>query len=140
MRQSLQDSPMISTTELLPAVIPEIVSQHADEAAFLWTMRSRVVADSDYSLARLIALDDRIDAHLDGLRFGDDAAWTLGRRKVVNTSGGEIFPLAVLAFGAGDRSRMLDILTLASVSADARRGLVSALAWLDARTAGPWID
>jgi len=130
---------MLSTTRLPQLVIPGIVSRHAEDAAFLWTLRSRVVADSDYSLDKLIALDDRVEAHLHGLRFSGDAGWTLCRSKVVDTSGGEIFPLAVLAFGEGDRSRMFDILTLAGVSADARRGLVSALAWLDGRTAGRWI-
>jgi len=130
---------MLTTSRIPQTLIPDIVSQHAEDAAFLWTLRSGMVADSDCSFDKLIAVDNRVEAHLDGLRLSGNAGWELCRRKVVNTSGGEIFPLAALAFGEGDRSRMLDILTLAAVSADARRGLVSALAWLDGRTVGRWI-
>lgn len=54
-------------------IIIDIVSQHAEEAAFLWLLRDRAVYAPHYSLADLSELDDRVEAHLDGLRIAGDA-------------------------------------------------------------------
>jgi uncharacterized protein (TIGR02270 family) len=121
-------------------VIQGVVSQHAEEAAFLWTTRNRAVGGPGYALKSLAALDERVDAHLDGLRIAGDAGWTLCRANLENTDGGEVFPLAVLAFEVGDRQRMLDALTAGCISVETRRALVSALGWLDDVTVMPWIQ
>jgi uncharacterized protein (TIGR02270 family) len=120
-------------------VIQDVVSQHAEEAAFLWSQRSRAVADPAYTLRSLEALDERIEAHLDALRIAGDAGWALCRARLENSEGGEVFPLAILAFGAGHRERMLDALTVGCVSASSRHGLISALGFLDYRTVEPWV-
>jgi len=49
-------------------VISSIVSQHAEEAAFLWLLRSNATGAAHYSLKDLAKLDGRVEAHLDGLR------------------------------------------------------------------------
>jgi hypothetical protein len=48
-------------------IIEDIVTQHA-EAAFLWHLRNIAISRPDYNLKDLTELDDRVDAHLDGLR------------------------------------------------------------------------
>jgi len=55
------------------AIIEDIVSQHAEEAAFLWLLRSYATRAPHYDLADLAALEERVDAHLDGLRIAGDA-------------------------------------------------------------------
>jgi uncharacterized protein (TIGR02270 family) len=120
-------------------VIVDILSQHAEEAAFLWTARDRAVSAPHYALKGLASLDERLDAHLDGLRIAGDAGWTTCRATLENAGPGEIFALAVLAFGTGDRQRMLDVLSAGCVSAETRRGLVSALGWLEYRTVSRWV-
>jgi hypothetical protein len=54
-------------------IIAEIVSQHAEEAAFLWLLRSNAVGAPHYSLKDLAKLDGRVEAHLDGLRVAGSA-------------------------------------------------------------------
>ena len=49
-------------------VIPDIVSQHVEEAAFLWLLRSNAIRQPHYALKDIAKLDDRVEAHLDGLR------------------------------------------------------------------------
>ena len=43
-------------------IIPSIVEQHAEEAAFNWLLRDNVVSEPHYNLAYLVHLDDRIEA------------------------------------------------------------------------------
>src|SRR5262245_31946035 len=110
-----------------------VVALHAEEAGFLWASRDRAVADPTYSLRSLAALDSRLEAHLDGLRTAGDAGWSLCRAQLESGDAGPIFPLAVLAFEIDDRQRMLDALTIGSVSTENRRALISAMGWLDYR-------
>src|SRR3954464_529511 len=113
--------------------IQAVVSQHAEEAAFLWTSRARAVGDPTYSLKSLARLDDRVEAHLDGLRIAGEAAWPLCRSKLESGEAREVFPLAVLAFEGGERERMRDVLVVGCISAETRRALISALGWIDHR-------
>ena len=48
-------------------IIPTIIEQHAEEAAFLWLQRDDAVRDPHYDLNDLAKLDDRVEAHIDGL-------------------------------------------------------------------------
>lgn len=48
-------------------VITEIVSQHAEEAAFLWLLRSNAIRQPHYALKDLVKLDERVEAHLDAV-------------------------------------------------------------------------
>jgi uncharacterized protein (TIGR02270 family) len=120
-------------------VIPTLVARHAEEAAFLWSQRDNAANGAAYTLKALARLDERVDAHLDGLRIAGDTGWTLCRVKLEDAGPGEVFALSVLAFGAGDRTRMREALTVGAVSAELRRGLVSALGWLDYQAIAPWI-
>ncbi len=58
-------------------IITQIVSQHAEEAAFLWLLRSNAIHQPHYALKDLAKLDDRVAAHLDGLRVAEEPDWEL---------------------------------------------------------------
>lgn len=116
-----------------------IVDQYADELPFLWTVRRRAVTSSKYTLASLAALDERLEAHRDGLRLADDEGWAACQRNLENAGGGELFALSLLAFESGQRDRMLEAVTASGVSEGAREGLVAALAWLGPDLVWPWI-
>lgn len=120
-------------------VIEQVLSQHASEAAFLWAARDRAVADPVHTLKTLSSIDERLEAHLDALRIAGDGGWARCRAGLENGEGGEVFPLAVLAFGAGHRERMFDALTIGCASAASCRGLISALGFLDYGTVEPWV-
>jgi hypothetical protein len=56
-------------------IIEHILSQHAEEAAFLWILRDAAIREPHYDLADLNELEARISAHLDGLHVAGEAVW-----------------------------------------------------------------
>jgi uncharacterized protein (TIGR02270 family) len=121
--------------EISVLVNEPVVSRHAEEAAFLWSQRARAVGEPHFSLKDLAALDERVEANVDGLRTAGDIAWTLAKGNLaMNAGAGEIFAMSVVAFSAGARARMTESLRAACGSSKTRSGLVSALGWLDHAT------
>ncbi|MFQ5650082.1 MAG: TIGR02270 family protein [bacterium] len=111
-------------------VIPEIIQQHAEEAAFLWLLRDQAVNAPHYSLADLAELDNRVETHIDGLRIAGEAGWEICDESLDWQEPGEVFAAAVLAFETGREERIQKVLEVASTSIGLSGGLVSALGWL----------
>jgi uncharacterized protein (TIGR02270 family) len=111
-------------------VIESIVTQHAEEAAFLWLLRDRAVHAPHFSLSDLAKLDGRVEAHIDGLRIAGDAGWEVCKDALDSGEAGEIFAAAVLAFESGTEERTLAVLEAAEARPEASSGLVWALCWL----------
>jgi uncharacterized protein (TIGR02270 family) len=107
-----------------------VVSQHAEEAAFLWLLRDAAVARPHYSLLDLTRLDERAEAHLDGLRIARDPGWEICAEAMAEGDAGAIFAAGVLAFESGHDERIRTALKAGTASAEKARGLVSALGWL----------
>ncbi len=76
-----------------------IIEQHSEEAAFLWLLRGSAVSAPHYKLKDLAKLDDRIDAHIDGLRIAEDAGWEILKKQL------EEHPEPGEAFAAAPRVR-----------------------------------
>jgi uncharacterized protein (TIGR02270 family) len=112
------------------AIIHSVISQHADEVSFLWTLRSQAVAAPHHSLADVGKLDGRVEAHLDGLRIAGEEGWQLCRRELAWEEPGEVFAAAVLAFEGGDEQRIGEVVKVGAAKAELAAGLVSALGWL----------
>lgn len=121
-------------------IIPEIIDQHAEEAALLWLRRDRAVGEPHYSLADLAALDEQLEAHLDGLRIAGDVGWLAAKAELRWNEPGEVFACAVLAFESGDEDRIETVLEAAGQSYERSRPLVSALGWLSEEHAATYID
>jgi uncharacterized protein (TIGR02270 family) len=111
-------------------IIEDIVTQHAEEAAFLWLLRDIAVSAPHYSLADLSELDNRVEAHLDGLRIAGEAGWEICKEALSIGEVGEVFAAAVLAFESGDNARIQEVLKVGSAAPELSRGIVSALGWL----------
>lgn len=87
-------------------VVEEILRQHAEQAAFLWTVY-------DYNLLhpednpemdeeRMSRLTERLDAHIDGLRVaGEDGLRVAEERYAEYPEVGELFVVRMLQPGAG---------------------------------------
>jgi hypothetical protein len=58
--------------EAKPPAIVEILKQHFEELAALCELRQAAVGDPDYLPADVAELDERIEAHLDGLVLGGE--------------------------------------------------------------------
>jgi uncharacterized protein (TIGR02270 family) len=108
----------------------EIVEQHAEEAAFLWLLRSEATRAPNYDLSDLSELDERIDAHLDGLRIAGARGWDACQRQLLWREVGEFFVAAWMALTTRIGPRLDFVLEAAGDSVELARGVVGALAWL----------
>lgn len=111
-------------------VIPVVIEQHAEEAAFHWLLRDAAVCDPHYSLDDLAKLDNRLDAHIDGLRIAGEAGWEICKEALRFEEPGEIFTAAFLAVESGDVARVKTVFEAGSALPELSRGLISALGWL----------
>ena len=114
-------------------VIPHIIDQHAEEAAFLWLLRDAAVRAPHYSLKDLADLDNRVEAHVDGLRIAGDAGWATCESALEIGEPGEVFAASVLAFERGDGKRIDAVVNVGLAEPENFRALVSALGWIDYR-------
>jgi len=112
------------------SVIPAIITQHAEEAAFLWLLRDAAVREPHYSLNDLANLDNRVEAHIDGLRIAGDEGWEICKESLAWEEAGEVFTAAVLAFEKGNDDWIQTVLEAGSESLELSRGIISALGWL----------
>jgi len=110
-------------------IIESIVSQHAEEAAFLWLLRDAAVSAPYYSLADLAALDDRVEAHLDGLRIAGDEGWSCCAEGLQQEESGEVFAAAMIAFDGEDLRRIEQVCAAVEAAPETVRGFISALGW-----------
>ncbi|MHC2300751.1 hypothetical protein [Rhizobium mongolense] len=86
-------------------VLREIVRQHAEQAAFLWTVYDYHLLhpdeNSDMDEERLARLVERLEAHLDGLRVAGEAGREIAQALYnENPEPGELFVLRMLSEGA----------------------------------------
>ena len=111
-------------------IIPKVVSQHAEEAAFLWLIRADAVGQPHYLCWELSKLDHRLDAHLDALTVAGDAGWQFALEQLeAFPEHGETFACAYLGLVGRNQARIARVLEAAVVPANAR-AVVSALGWL----------
>jgi uncharacterized protein (TIGR02270 family) len=121
-------------------VLDGIVSQHAEEAAFLWLLRDAAVWAPHYALRDLVRLDDRVDAQIDGLRIAGDSGWQHCRAALTYHEPGEVFAAALMAFESRDRTRIQKVIDVALTAPGLGRAVVSALGWLPLGEAVPHIQ
>ena len=87
-------------------VLKEIVRQHAEQAAFLWTIYDRALLfpdeNEEMDEERLARVVERLEAHLDGLRVaGEEGLKIAEERYTEYPEAGELFVLRMLQPGAG---------------------------------------
>ena len=112
-------------------VVPEIISIHAEECAFLWLLRHDVAQSPHYLLDDLAKLDGRLEAHIDALRVAGNAGWDLVKTALVEMGEpGEIFAAGVLAFESGDGDRVKEVMAKGIDTPEGMPGLISALGWM----------
>jgi uncharacterized protein (TIGR02270 family) len=88
------------------AAIPEIVQHHLEEAGFLWQLRQRAVLSAEYTLDDLAGLDERLEAHLEGLLNVVEDGWQLSADALEEHGPGAVFAATWLWLkqGAADRA------------------------------------
>ncbi len=119
--------------------IKPIIEQHAEEASSLWIQRDWAMRDPHYSLKDLAHLDDRLEAHIDGLRIAGESGWEICMQALTLNGPGEVFAAAVLAFEGEDGQRVDDVVKVAIEDAENWRALISATGWLSDEDYQRWI-
>lgn len=86
-------------------VVEEMLRQHAEQAAFLWTVYDQNLLHPDdnpeMDEERMARLIERLDAHIDGLRVaGADGLRVAEERYAEYPEAGELFVIRMLQPGA----------------------------------------
>jgi uncharacterized protein (TIGR02270 family) len=116
--------------------LPAVLSQHAEEAAFLWLLRDAAVIAPHHDLPSITRLDQRVEAHLDGLRVAGADGWQAAWQEFQeHPEPGEAFTAAVLALESADPADVQAVLDAVGSSRELTRAIVSAVGWLTEDTA-----
>ncbi|WP_313352956.1 hypothetical protein [Paracoccus sp. (in: a-proteobacteria)] len=95
--------------------LPEILRQHAEQAALLWTLYDQAMLDPaanpEMDALRIARLLERLEAHLDGLRIAGAEGLRIAQTHFADyPEAGELFVLRMLQPGAEDlRVATLDL-------------------------------
>jgi uncharacterized protein (TIGR02270 family) len=126
--------------EISAMVNTEVVTQHAEDAAFLWFSRDRAVRAPHYYLKDLVRLDERVEANVDGLRVAGATGWKVAAEAMKQEGPGELFAAAVLAFESRDPGKIDSVLDVAVKATPLRRAMTSALGWIRFDNAKPVLE
>jgi uncharacterized protein (TIGR02270 family) len=121
----------------VPGFIPAVLEQHAEDAAFVWVQRDRLVRGAPVSRAQLSRFDSRVDANLDGLLIAGAAGRDVAREALSPRGGPGLFPAFFLALNVGLADGIETLLALAAATQGGHRPLAAALAWLEPARAVP---
>lgn len=117
-----------------------ILERHAEEVPFLWRLRDAAAIAPHHDRGTLAGLDERLDAHLDGLRIAGDQGLAVSLAALDPEGPGSVFGAAVLAAERADAKGMDEVLAHADAAPSLSRSVVSALAWVSFDVARPVIE
>lgn len=113
-----------------PAIIPFVIEQHAEDAAFLHGVRTALARDGHVRLKELGTFDERLAAQLDALAIAGDAAWRFCDAALESPSPGAVFMGTVRAIEEHYQEKLTRLLALAEASPSVRCGVSSAFGWV----------
>ena len=117
--------------EISSLVQRSVIEEHASEAAFLRNQRTKAEAAPHYKLKHLAMLDERLLAHLQGLRVASHFGWRAAQAGLDLGDPGAVFVTAYLAFASGDTQKMRQALYLGLSQPSFHGSLEAALGWLN---------
>ncbi|WP_420233537.1 TIGR02270 family protein [Pseudomonas sp. ABY48] len=120
--------------------LPVILDLHVEEAGFLALLRDYALRAPHYDLDELGKLDERIEAHIDGLRIAGPRGLETLLAQLGPDAIGEMFASVVLAFEAADAKVLSRITEHLRSAVETERGYLMALGWLDWERISPWIE
>lgn len=124
--------------QLKRPIIPAVVSQHLEDVAALRGTRSVLLRSPHVELHRLARLDERLNAHIDGMRVAGDEGYRMAQCELERPWLGALFALAVLAVERGDTAQLHKLLALAEALPETPRALASAMGWVSAPALRGW--
>lgn len=122
-----------SPHEISSLINEEIVYQHANEAAFLWTLRNSATFEPNYNLNDLADLDERVEANIDGLRVAGETGWDFSKELMDEDEPGAVFSTAVLALEGKDADKINLVYEKVESDTELADELIAAFGWVDAK-------
>lgn len=116
--------------------VPVVLQQHVEDAAVLHGTRTYLTHAGHTKLLHLRRADERLAAHLDGLKIAGEHAWPLCTAALQTPSLGSVFTASVRAIEDHRTDRLEQLFALAAAKPALRPGLWSALGWLEASEIG----
>ena len=105
-------------------VIPEALSNHVEAACHGYGVREASACAADVSIARLRHLDERLAAHLDGIRVAGSEGLQACRRAFESEGASAVFTLAASCLESGDVQSLQHVFAVCEVSTPAGLGLL----------------
>jgi uncharacterized protein (TIGR02270 family) len=121
-------SRVVSALENPP--IRSIAIQHVGQAALLRYGRTRLVRATHVGLLHLGRLDERINAHLDGISASGPYGASQVRAALANPQAGELFVATVCAIEDGQLARLDELIEIAHAIPESWRGVLSGFGWV----------
>ena len=112
--------------------IRAVLFEHVEEAVHLRKLRSVLVREPHVGLLHLSRLDERIEAHLDGLAVAGDRGVKIQEQALERPGAGEVFVATVGAICSRDSRRLGTLLAIAEALPVCRAGALSAFGWVSA--------
>ena len=122
------------------SVYRDVYEQYVEVASHLWLLRDLAVNRPDYTIREIEALEKRLDLQLDGILTSIDDGWTACEAALDGGEAGEIFTAAVIGMRSHDLDHIRVAVERGLADEKATKGLISAMGWLPAQLAGPWIE
>jgi uncharacterized protein (TIGR02270 family) len=117
-----------------PRVMLDILEEHFDELDFLWEQRERMLFAPDRYLNDLAQLEERAEAHLDGLRIGCEHSVQIARPHLAGKEVGAATAAAFVFLAMDTPALAIDLMNaLPDASDEARDGVRIALRHSDVR-------
>lgn len=118
----------------------DVYEQYAEEASFLWLMRSIAVDQPHYTRGDLGRLETRLQAQLNGLMSAPDMAWDICEQALELEGPGEVFAAGYVAVKTHAQDRIQKVVEAGLASPQVLPGLISVFGWLPAELSHPWIE
>jgi len=115
-----------------PARVPVrlVLKQHAEDVASLRATRAVLVRAPHVKLHLLQRLDERLEAHLDGLDVAGDAGRDACVAALEAPTPGTAFAAAVVALTSRNSELLHRLLAMAEAEPQARSGIAAAFGWV----------
>ncbi|KRB32507.1 MULTISPECIES: HEAT repeat domain-containing protein [Mesorhizobium] len=121
-------------------IVPDIVRQHAEQAAFFWAQRDTLMESDPPDVDVVASVDRRLEANLDGLRIAGPAAWPYILAAYDDfPEKGELFLYGWMGIEQTDGRRVAEAVEFGRQGGDDARGLIGALAWHEPTTIAPLV-
>jgi len=114
-------------------IVPTILAQHVEETSFLWVQRGVAVRAPNVFLHELARHDDRIIAHMDGVRIAGQAGLQVFDARLAAGDAGAMFAAVVLALEERNKDRITALLSAGETAGPLQKGLISGFGWTSAR-------